>query len=439
MTLQQSATHSSHPNGDPHAEKPPRGLPRSVQILAVVIAAGALFAGIAIRAVLPTSSEAVASKETPATEQNFTVPTFTPTPDQWAAFAITEVATRSFEAARRTDGLIAIDDDLNTPVFSPYSGRVTRVIAKPGEVVKKGQPLFAVQASEFVQAQNDLIAAVATLRTTHAHLRMAQTSEKRAHDLYNAQGGALKDWQQSQVDLATAQGAVDSANIALAAVRGRLRILGKSDEEIATLEEHPEHATARPEVEVLAPIGGTIIQRQIGVGQNIVSASSGASNPVYTIGDLSRVWLIANVREADAGLVHLGDPVSVRVLAFPDRVFTAHLAYVAPSIDPNTRRLPVRAEIDNSDGALKPQMFGSFSIVTGAATNAPAVPARGVVFEGEKAHVWVANPTAKTLELRQVKAGRAENGLIEITEGLKPGEHVVTTGAVFIDRAIETD
>jgi len=439
VTLQQSATHSSDPHAGPHAEGPRRGLPRSVQILAIVIAAGALFAGIVIRSVLPSGSTVEAKREAPATEQTFTVPTFTPSPDQWAAFAITEVKTRTFEAARRTDGMIAIDDDLNTPVFSPYSGRVTRVIAKPGEVVKKGQPLFAVQASEFVQAQNDLIAAVATLRTTRAQLRMAQTSEKRAHDLYNAQGGALKDWQQSQVDLATAQGNMDSANIALAAVRGRLHILGKSDEEIALLEEHPEHATARPEVEVQAPIGGTIIQRQIGVGQNIVSASAGASNPVYTIGDLSKVWLIANVREADAGLVHLGDPVTVRVLAFPDRVFSAHLSYVAPAIDPNTRRLPVRAEIDNSDGALKPQMFGSFSIITGAASNAPAVPARGVVFEGEKAHVWVANVAEKTLEMRQVKTGRTEDGLVEISEGLKPGESVVTTGAVFIDRAIETD
>ncbi len=413
-------------------------MPRSVQFIAVAIAAGGLLVGLLGKSLL-SSPEIAAPKEKPVTEQTFTVPTFTPSPDQWAAFAITEVATRTFEAARRTDGMIAIDDDLNTPVFSPYSGRVTHVIAKPGDVVKAGQPLFAIQASEFVQAQNDLVAAVATLRTARAQLRMAQTSEKRAHDLFNAQGGALKDWQQSQVDLATAQGGLDSANIALGAVRGRLRILGKTDAEIATLEEHPENATARPEVEVLAPIGGTIIQRQVGVGQNIVSASSGASNPVYTIGDLSKVWLIANVREADTGLVHVGDPVSVRVLAFPDRSFTAHLTYVAPSIDPNTRRLPVRAEIDNTDGALKPQMFGSFSIITGASSQSPAVPARGVVFEGEKAHVWVADPAAKTVEMRQVHTGRAENGLIEITEGLKPGEKVVTTGAVFIDRAIETD
>ena len=440
MTLKQSATHSSDPHANPHGDKPRRGLPRSVQILAVVIAAGALFAGIAIRSILP-SSDSGAKKEAAVTEQDYTVPTFTPTPDQWAAFAITEVTTRKFEAAQRTDGMIAIDDDISTPVYSPYSGRVTRVIARPGDVVQPGQALFAIQATEFVQAQNDLVAAVAAVRTARAQLRMAQTSEKRQHDLYNAQGGSLKDWQQSQVDLSTAQGNLDSANVALGAVRGRLRILGKTDAEVAAMEEHPEHATVVPEVEVGAPIGGTVIQRQIGVGQNIVSAttSSGGGTPVYTIGDLSKVWLIANVREADTGLVQLGAPVSVRVLAFPDREFIARISYVAPSIDPNTRRLPVRAEIDNHDFALKPQMFATFNIITGAATLSPAVPERGVVYEGQKAHVWVANPADKTLAMRQVHAGRVANGFVEITEGLKAGEHVVTTGAVFIDRAIETD
>ena len=424
---------------DQHAGKPVRGLPRSVQLIAVAIGAGALVFLFLGQSLLSSKQATAPTRAEPVTEAAYSSPIFRPTPDQWAAFAITEVKTRSFEAARRTDGQIAIDDDISTPVFSPYTGRVTKVIARPGDVVKQGQALFAIQASEFVQAQNDLISAVAALRTAKAQLRMAQTSEKRAHDLYSAQGGSLKDWQQSQVDLATAQGNMDSANIALGAVRGRLRILGKSDAEVAVLEDHPERATASPEVEVLAPIGGTITQRQVGVGQYITSASAGASNPVYTIGDLSKVWLIANVREAEAGQIKLNDVLQVRVLAFPDRTFTARINYVAPSIDPNTRRLPVRAEIDNHDLLLKPQMFASFTILTGAPTTSPAVPERGVVYEGTKAHVWVAHPADKTLELRQVKTGRVEDGLVEIAEGLKPGESVVTTGAVFIDRAIETD
>ena len=126
-------------------------------------------------------------------------------------------------------------------MFSPYSGRV---IARAGDVVTAGQKLFAIEASEFVQVQNDLIAAVAALRTARAQMRMAQITEARTRGLFGAQAGAQKDWQQSQVDLATAQGNVESAGIALAAVRGRLHILGKSAAEVAALENHPEAVTA---------------------------------------------------------------------------------------------------------------------------------------------------------------------------------------------------
>ena len=424
------------------AAKLASGRLRSVPLIAVAVAAGGLVVGL-VSGSQPSSAGFATPRAERVTEAAYTTPVFSTTAEQWAAFSLAEVATSSFEAAKRTDGQIAIDDDLSTPVFSPYTGRVTRVIAKPGDVVKAGQPLFAIQASEFVQAQNDLVAAAATLRNTRAQLHMAQTSEARTHGLYGAQAGSLKDWQQSQLDLATAQGNMDAASIALAAVRGRLHILGKTDADIAALEEHAGTVTASPEVEVLAPIAGTVIQRQVGVGQYIVSASSGASNgpsnPVYTIGDLSKVWLVANVREVDTGLIHVGGAVSVRVPAFPDRVFNARISYVAASIDPATRSLSVRAEIDNSDNALKPAMFGSFTLVTGDATVAPAVPVRGVVRESGQAYVWVANPADKTLEMRQVHAGRVANGLAEITEGLRAGERVVTSGSVFIDRPIQAD
>jgi cobalt-zinc-cadmium efflux system membrane fusion protein len=150
-----------------------------------------------------------------------------------------------------------------------------------------------------------------------------------------AQGGALKDWQQAQTDLVSAQNTVRSDEIALVAVRNRLRIFGKADKEIASLEAQPTQKLD-PVTVVTAPIGGTITQRQVGLGQFINSTVGGASGPVYTIGDLSTVWLIANVREADAPLMQVGLPVEVRVLALPGRVFNAKISWVAPSIDPNT-------------------------------------------------------------------------------------------------------
>ena len=358
---------------------------------------------------------------------------FAPTQQQWRDLGLRPVTIRAFRSERTTEGNIAIDDDLTTPVFSPYSGRVTKLIARLGDRVAAGGPLFEIQASEFVQVQNDLITGLANLQTARSQLGQAQTNEKRTHQLYLAQGGALKDWQQAQTDLVTAQNTVRSDEIALAAVRNRLRILGKSDKEIAALEAQPTQKLD-PVTVVSAPIEGIITQRQIGLGQFINSTAGGAANPVYTIGNLSTVWLVANVREVDAPLMRLGLPVEVHVLAFPARTFNAKISWVAPSIDPSTHRLAVRADVENPDGELKPGMFARFSIITGEAATAPAVPQQAIVYEGDTAHVWVAGPDG-TVAARSVRVGQTADGMVEILGGLSVGEKVVTSGALFIDRA----
>lgn len=363
--------------------------------------------------------------------------TFRPTELQWRSLKVAPVTVLAFRPEQVTEGTIAVDDDLTTPVFSHYSGRVSKVIAMLGDVVKPGDPLFVIHASEFVQAQNDLITALANLQSARSQLTMAQTTEKRTHELYLAQGGSLKDWQQAQTDLITAQNTVRSDEIALHAVRNRLRILGKTDQEIASLEAQPTQKLDPVSI-VTAPVRGTITQRQIGVGQYINSEAAGATNPVYTISDLSTVYLIANVREVDAPLMKLGLPLEVQVLAYPGRIFEGKVSYVAPSIDPNTHRLPVRADVENPDGALKPGMFANFNIITGEAATAPAVPQGAVVYEGEQARVWVAGEE-DTLALREIRTGRTSNGMVEVVAGLSAGDKVVTSGTVFIDRAATAD
>jgi cobalt-zinc-cadmium efflux system membrane fusion protein len=381
------------------------------------------------------------AKSTAAATQTQPTPapgTFRPTETQWESLKIASVQLLSFQNTHTTEGKIANNDDATTPVFSPYSGRVTKLYAKAGDYVKQGAPLLTLQCSEFVQAQNDLIAAVGTLNTARAQLNLAQTTEKRQHDLYDSKGGALKDWQQSQVDLANAEGNLRSAEIALAAVRNRLRILGKSDAEIIALENAPDRLNMNPETTVYAPIAGTVTQRQVGLGQYITSAAGGASNPIFSIGDMSRLWLLANVREVDAPSMRLQEAVEVHVLAHPGRVFKAKLTYVAPSIDPNTHRLPVRAEVENPDGALKPEMFANFSIITADAVTAPAVPESAVVYEGQKARVWVAEKD-KSIALREIRTGRTQDGMVEVLAGLQPAESVVTSGSLFIDRAARSE
>ena len=357
---------------------------------------------------------------------------FRPTPAQLASLKVATVATMAFRTEQLTDGKLAINNDMTTPVFSPYSGRVTKVIAKLGDEVKQGAPLAAIEASEFAQAQNDLLAATSALDTARSQLNLAQTSEKRKHDLFDAKAGSLQDWLQSQADLVTAQNGLRTAETAVGLVRSRLRILGKSDTEIGAL----ENAKSMDLVAyVVAPIGGTVIDRQVGLGQYV---QANAAAPLYLIGDLSTVWLVANVRETDAPRVRRGAPVEVHVMAVPDRVYTARVTYVAPSVDPNTHRLPVRAEIENRDRVLKPEMFATFSIGTGDQSIAPAVPEAGIVYEGDTAKVWVAEGGG-TLVSRPIVTGRHSNGMVEIVSGVAAGEKVVTSGSLFIDRAAKGD
>ena len=339
--------------------------------------------------------------------------TFRATPQQLKSLTVESVAVYAFTSEELTEGKIAVNGDLATPLFSPYSGRVTRVIAGLGDTVKSGAPLATVEASEFVQAQNDL-------STAAAQVKIARIGEARKHALYDAKGGSLQDWQQAQADLTAAETALNS-------VRNRLRILGKSDSDIEALE--ASH-TMNPTATIAAPIGGVVVDRQLGPGQYL---QAGGGTPVYTIADPSSVWLLANVRESDAGLVRLGQAVEVHVLAYPKRAFKARVTYVAAVVDAVTHRLPVRAVIENLDGALKPEMFANFRILTSDASDAPAVPESAVVYEGELAHVWVLSGDG-LLAYRSIHTGRYNDGLVEVLDGLKPGERIVTKGGLFIDQ-----
>ncbi len=353
--------------------------------------------------------------------------TFQATPEQWRALSFASVASAAFPVQEDTDGQIATDDDVTVQVFPPFSGQVGQVFVKAGDRVIKGEALASANAADLAQAQSDLATGVANLTAAKAQLQTAQANAIRQRALLKIQGAAVRDVQQSASDLATAQAAVKGDEAALAAVRNRLRLLGVDAA-------HAAEATAM----VRAPISGVVIQRQIGPGQYLNSTANGATTALFTISDLSKIWLTANVRETDAGRMKIGDPVQVRVTAFPGRIFDARISYVAPMLDPATRRLPVRATVVNPGEMLKPGMFATFTITSGAGEMAPAVPEAAVIYEGDDARVWIAGAN-RALALRQIRAGRTRDGRVEVLSGLQTGDKVVVAGALFIDRAARSD
>jgi membrane fusion protein, heavy metal efflux system len=353
---------------------------------------------------------------------------YSPTAAEWASLTVEPVTEQVFRAENVTEGKIAVDEDRSTPVFSPYAGRVTKLLARPGDKVTQGQPLLVIEATDTVQGQNDFVAAVAAVNKAKSQLELAQLQNTRAKDLFEGKAVPLKDYQQSQATLIGAQNDMRSAEIALEAARNRLRILGFNDEAIAAFQ---DKGRINPDTRVNAPIAGTVVQRKVGPGQYI---STGASDPVFVIGDLSTVWLTAYVRESEVASVSVGQELAFSVLSAPGRSYKARIDYVAAAIDPATRRLLVRATVDNSDASLKPEMFANVTIYSGGNRPAIGVPKQALIYEGDQIRLWVVNED-KSIELRVIKVGLANGDLLEVKNGLTPNEKIVTKGSLFIDRA----
>lgn len=399
----------------------PRALPAGVQVGIVLACCGALAVG-----VLAGHARSAGRTPEPVTKTGGDKP-FTLSDAELATFTIQPAARHVFQVEHTTEGKIGVNEDLATPVFSPYSGRVIRLLAKPGDMVRKGQVLFTIEATDMVQAQNDLIAAFGAVSKARSQLQLAQIAEKRQHGLYEAKAASLKDWENARNDLVGAQNDLNAATAALEAVRSRLLILGKTPAEI---QDFVSSGRMSPETTIAAPIGGTVTQRRVGPGQYL---SNSASDPAFTVGDLSSVWLLAQARESEASSLAVGQPVRFSVLAYPDRTFTARVGYVASAVDPSTRRIQVRATVDNREGMLKPEMFASVRIATGAREEGVAVPREAVIYEADKARLWVVGE-GNAVSLRQVRTGLVDGPLIRILDGVEAGEKVVTRGSLFIDR-----
>ena len=356
------------------------------------------------------------------------LPRYVPSAAEWASLTVEPVTEHVFRAEHATEGKIAVNEDSSTPIFSPFAGRVSKLLVKPSDKVERGQPLFIVEAADTVQGLNDFVAALSALNSARSKLNLAQIVEKRANDLYIGKAVPLKDWQQSQSDLTTAQNDVRSAETALEAAHNRLRILGRSEAQISKFQETRQITADTP---IYSPIEGTVVQRKVGPGQFI---SSGASDPVFVIGDLSTVWLLAFVRETEASGVAVGQELTFSLLAMPGSQFKARIDYVAAAIDPATRRLLVRATIDNKDGLFKPEMFANVTIYSGGDIPSVGVPKQALIYEGEHVRLWVAHDD-KSIELRNIQTGLTNGDLVEVRTNLKAGEKIVTRGSLFIDRA----
>jgi cobalt-zinc-cadmium efflux system membrane fusion protein len=334
------------------------------------------------------------------------------TEKQVNSLKIAPVGQATFEVQRSAVGNIDFNQNMLVQVFTPNPGRIIATYANVGDRVQKGQLLFTVDSPDLVQATSNLIQAAGVLALQNANL-------KRLTETLRGGGGAQKDVDQAKSDQQTAEGS-------LRAARDAARIFGKTDDE---MDQIIRERKADSVLVVRSPITGQVTQRTAAPGLFVQPGNAPAP---FTVADTSTMWMLANVVESDAPLFRVGQPIQVRVAAYPNRVFDGVITVLGAQIDPATRRLWVRSEIKDPDNLLRAGMFANFTISISAPIQAPAVPNSAVVREGDGSmSVWVTTDR-KRFEKRTVKIGLQQDGMTQILEGLEPGELVVTEGAVFV-------
>ena len=320
---------------------------------------------------------------------------------------------RPFPLERRAVGSVDFNEDMAAQVFPPYQGRITALFVKVGDNVKRGQSLLTIESPDLIQAESNLISAAAVLDlTTHAL--------ERAKQLYQIEGMAEKDLQQAISDQQTAEGSLKAARDAVA-------VFGKSQPEIDRM---VQTRTIDPLLIVSSPMTGKVTARNAAPGDFV---QPGTVPAPYSVADISRLWVNANVTESDMPLVHKGEAVRMNVMALPGRNFEGQIDVIGATLDPQLHRGLVRVEIKDEKHELLPGMFASFVIATGAPTVSVAIPEDGIVREGDGTMtVWSTTDRHHFIK-RTVQVGLQHDGYDQIIGGVQPGEQIVTKGAVFLD------
>jgi cobalt-zinc-cadmium efflux system membrane fusion protein len=350
-----------------------------------------------------TSFSANAAKS--ATPQLFTIP-----PDQMSHVSVVTVQPTTLKRTLRLTGTVAYNAFNTTPVITQVGGPVTRILVVPGDRVKAGQPMLEVSSPDYSQLLN------AYLKAADAY-RLADKNYTRAKDLYQHHAIAERDLDQAESDQ-------NQAKADMNASEQGLRILGiKNPGDLAKV-------ASSAQVPVLAPISGEVVERLVAPGQVVQAGQTQA----FTISDLSTVWVLANVYQADLANVHSGDEVVVQTDAYPGS-FRGRISYVSPALDPGTITLQARIVVDNPGEKLKRDMYCAVTATAGSIANVVAVPNSSLLRDdNNEPFVYVVNG-ANQFGRRDVQTGESQDGQTQILKGISPGERVVGDGSLFLQFA----
>lgn len=340
-----------------------------------------------------------------ATPTLFTIPE-----TQMSHVQVVTVVPTQLTRTLRLTGNVTYNAFKTTPVITQVGGPVSRILVLPGQHVKAGQPMFDISSPDYSQL-------LAAYLKADDSFRLSDKNYNRAKDLYAHHANAEKDVEQAESDR-------NQAKTDLNAAEQGMKILGiKNPSALA-------NAQTSALIPVLAPISGEVVERLVSPGQVVQAGTTQA----FTISDLSDVWVLANVYQADLAAVRNGQDVTVTTDAYPD-VFHGRISFVSPAVDPTTRTLQARIVVDNPGEKLKKDMYCTVTVTAGVMSNVVAVPDSAILRDdNNQPFVYVA-VGSNQFGRRDVETGNSQNGQTQILKGISIGERVVGDGSLFLQFA----
>lgn len=335
----------------------------------------------------------------------FTVPA-----EQMAHVQVITVQPSDFPRVLRLNGTVAFNGFLTTPVITQVSGPVSRIVVSPGQQVRENQPMLYISSPDYSQLRANYLKA----RDAHS---LAHKNYARSQDLYAHHAIAERDLQ-------AAESAEIQAQADLQAAEQALKILGIPSPE--TLVEKP----VSPEVPLLAPIAGETVERLCAPGQVIQAGQT----QCFTISNMSTVWVLANIYEAQLAYVHVGDPVTIKTEAYPD-AFHGRISFMGAALDPTSRTLQARIDTANPGGKLKRDMYVTATVVAGKIPNALLVPDAAILRDAQNEPFVYVAAGQDQFARRSVTVAESNQGKTQVLSGLRPGDRVVGDGSLFLQFA----
>jgi cobalt-zinc-cadmium efflux system membrane fusion protein len=324
-------------------------------------------------------------------------------------FKLAKAETRALPTELTANGTVTPDITRTIHVTSLGGGRVVDLKVRLGDSVRKGQTLLVISSPDLALAMSDYQKAKADEVLAHKALDRAQL-------LYDRGGAAQKD-------LEAAQDAEDKAKVDVQTAEAHVKVLGGD----------PAHPGVL--IDLRAPVSGTIVEQNVAGFEGVKSLDNTPN--LFTIADLSQVWVVCDVFENDLGEVHLGDPADIHLNAFPDRTFHGKVADISRVLDPNTRSAKVRIVLSNLDGSLRPGMFAVANFRSRKLQDRVVVPSTAVMRLQDKDWIFRKEPNNRFRRIAVQVTGATADGMQQVREGVNAGDEVVANALDFSTEAAE--